>query len=93
MQRLLTEEEYEALISQGDVARRECRDTIQKLCTEVANTKPIIPGWVTRRGEEDDYEPKPWGCILNKEPLNHPGYCDECPVQDECPCTYKEWSN
>ena len=33
-------------------------------------------------------EPITWGCELTE----NGNYCDECPVQDICPSTFKEWS-
>jgi hypothetical protein len=79
MKYLLTQEEYDALQNKADNIIKDARDTIQDLCTRVANYEVLTKGWA--RGE-------PWGCILTKTTE----YCDECPVQDVCPYEWKEWS-
>lgn len=82
MQFLLTAEEYDKLVNDNVQREHEREKVIQKLCTEVANHKPIKWGW----GRPD--EPRPWGCIHTKK---GEWYCDSCPVQDVCPSP-KEWS-
>ena len=79
MKYLLTQEEYDALQNKADNITKDARDTIQDLCTRVANSEVLTKGWA--RGE-------PWGCILTK----NTEYCDECLVQDVCPYEWKEWS-
>jgi len=86
MKYLLNEEEYTELINRGKAIKKERKDLIQDLCTQVCNLKPVTPRW---KKDDKDYEPEPWGCILN-EVSN--GYCDCCPVQDVCPYEHKEWS-
>lgn len=106
MQRLLTEEEYQELVSRGEKAVDDQVKLVQTLCTMVAETKPI-KYW----GNE---EARIWGCIHNissstegyydlssdeqdafdeKFEEEHPTteYCGECPVQDKCP-SRKSWS-
>ena len=84
MQILLTEKEYDKLISKNTDYKKKYKETLQKLCTEVALLKPIKLDWAPER------DPAPWGCILSKE--NHSGYCDRCPVEEVCPNEHKEWS-
>ena len=84
MQYLLTEEEHAALKAQIKAAETREKEKVQKLCTLVACHKPVPREWAT------DKTPKPWGCIRNE--VNNPGYCDDCPVDDECPYEHKEWS-
>ena len=85
MQYLLTEEEY-STFRKGhleDLAEKDA--IIQRLCTEVANHKPVRWGW-----DKDIVEDtKPWKCILTEE---YEWYCDTCPVQDVCPREYKQYS-
>lgn len=82
MQYLLTKEEYDNLAEAGEREKKRLRETIQDLCTKVADNMPIEWGW----GRP---EPKPWGCILSTK---SEWYCDQCPVEKDCPCTRKEWS-
>lgn len=85
MQYLLTEEELAELKAQITAAEVREKDKVQKLCTLVATFVPVARPWY---GE--DAIPTPWGCIRNE--VNNPEYCDCCPVDDECPYDYKEWS-
>ena len=85
MQYILTQEEHAALKAKITAAETREKEKVQKLCTLVANFKPVARPWM---GEEA--EPEPWGCIRNE--VNNPGYCDDCPVDEECPYDYKEWS-
>lgn len=84
MQYLLTEDEYAALNKQQSDDRIKLRSTLQALCQEVATFKPVKVEWRE--------EIEPWGCILNDLHLRNPGYCDHCPVQEQCPNDHKEWS-
>lgn len=100
MQIILTVEEHQELVSRGESAKQDQKELVQKLCTMVAESKPI-KYW-------DREEASVWGCILNRsdeqegyhklseeeqdvfdeeydEKHPHAPYCDECPVQDECP--------
>lgn len=84
MQYLLSEEEYNKLVNRGKEREEELRETLQKLCTMVCDHMPVRREW------EDEEEPdRPWGCTLSQE---GEWYCDECPVQDECPSNRKEYS-
>lgn len=80
MKYVLSQEEYDELVNRGAKREKELKDTLQDLCTRVANIEPIKDGWMAE---------KPWGCILTVE---HEWYCDDCPVQDVCPRERKEWS-
>lgn len=62
MQVLLTEEEYQELISRGDKAVHDQQELVQKLCTMVAETKPV-KYW----GNEEAHI---WGCIHNQFPMD-----------------------
>jgi len=84
MQYILNEAEYAALKAQITAAETKEKDKVQKLCSLVASYKPVARDW------SDDKTPKPWGCIRNEE--GNPGYCDDCPVDHECPYEHKEWS-
>lgn len=83
MQYLLTAEEYTALLNANKKAAETAKETLQALCTEVANLKPIEVPWAK------DMKPEPWGCYLSED---GPEYCDCCPVKDVCPCDHKSWS-
>ena len=81
MQRLLTEEEYQELLNKIEFEKNKANEIIQKLCTEVANHKPV-KFWGNK-------EALVWGCGIEDD---EDAYCDECPVQDVCPEPYKRWS-
>jgi hypothetical protein len=81
---LLTQEELDDLKRQRREEIHLSKSKLQKLCTKIADTMPIVWGW----GEPKD-EPRPWGCIKSKE---YEWYCDQCPVQEICPLEYKHWS-
>lgn len=83
MQFLLDENEYAELCDAPGLVQKSNQVTIQRLCILVANFKPIERDW-------DKENSSPWGCILNE--INNPGYCDACPVSDECPHKGKNWS-
>lgn len=78
MQYILTEKEFRALKKYRNLPDIE---TLQKVCTEIADTFPITFWGRT--------EPIPWGCILTAE---EEWVCDECPVEKICPFEYKEFS-
>lgn len=84
MQYLLTEEEYNSLKNGIENNRIEIYDTIQELCVQVAELKPVL-FW----GRE---EPEIWGCCKHSDNENNYGYCDECPAQSACPDEHKLWS-
>ena len=97
MQYILTEQEYNDLHSSIKVAENNNTSKIQALCSMVADHKPVDT-W-------KDGPTGPWGCILTPTPINQLeegddgseigngcGYCDYCPVQDQCPNPYKGWS-
>lgn len=92
MQYLLSEREYKALVKRGDSAEQEVEDTLQKLCTMVADHMPIhIPKrYGTTDGEYKLGVTEPWGCILSE--TEHEHYCDGCQVREVCPTEFKEWS-
>lgn len=86
MQYLLTQEELDALKKEHVQRMVKARTVIQALCIRVCDSEPVNWGW----GGPD---PKPWGCILTKgEKLEDEWYCDQCPVQKECPHEPKAWS-
>lgn len=86
MQYILTEQEYLKLSTINSDAIREKDEIIQKLCTEVADHKPIKVYW----SDTDE----PWKCIitLEKEDDDSDWYCDDCPVSHLCPYEYQSWS-
>ena len=82
MQYILTEKEFHELqtaVKRGELMNQKL---IQNLCTQVAAHKPI------RFWGRDEKEP--WGCPLSDD--NYMEYCDECPVERDCPNTNKRWS-
>ena len=81
MQYILTEKEYIVLNARKAELSRVQEEQLQKVCTMACNNTPVS-FW------KND-EPKIWGCILTEEQEH---YCDCCPVQDECPHEYKNWS-
>lgn len=84
MQYVLTQEELDALRGAAEKAKLDARDRVQKLCTLVAQHMPVPRRW------DPAATPIPWGCILVGPNKN--GYCDDCPVQDDCPYPHKKWS-
>ncbi len=84
MQYILTQEEYDALKAEGRDRKQVNTKNLQALCTNIANTMPVIRRWAKNE------EPAPWGCILN-EP-DDTWYCDECPVRSICPYEHKRIS-
>ena len=85
MKYILTQQEYDDLTRVKTLKIQEDTQGLQKLCTQIADTMPIVWGW----GGSPDL-PKPWGCILSKR--NGSWYCDQCPVKDICPYPNKRWS-
>ncbi len=84
MKYLLDEAELTALRDAKKIAEAKMAETLQDLCTKVADHMPTPWGW------DDDGGPvKPWGCVLTAK---SEWYCDECPVIDACPYERKEWS-
>lgn len=82
MEYILSQEEYDELIKTKENGHSFIRNTLQDLCTKVADYMPIKWGW----GGPD---PKPWKCIISVE---EEWYCDQCPVQEVCPYEDKTWS-
>lgn len=82
MQYLLSESEYEALRESASAAKEQATATIQKLCTLAADNVSVEVPWNREKKS-------PCGCIISKR--GH-GYCDLCPVQDDCPYPHKQWS-
>lgn len=81
MKYLLDQEEFDALDKRakaGDKAPNKKK--LQEFCTMVANSLPVKGGWM---------DGKIWGCILTSD---DEWYCDDCPAQEICPNSYKEWS-
>ena len=83
MQYILTQQEYDSLKENQTLKVNLNKDKLQKLCTNIANTMPII-FW-------NHKEAQPWNCKLTDEHGDE-WYCDECPVQDICPSDDKDWS-
>jgi len=81
MQFLLTKQEFNHLSNQKDNIDKENIRLLQEVCTYAANNVPI-KFW----GRE---ELQPWGCIMTS---SQEWYCNECPVQQQCPHDNKEWS-
>lgn len=84
MQYLLSEAEYEDLQKKIREKSESDSASLQRVCTLAAQHVPVAPPeW------SSDKTPRPWGCILTP---SSPGYCDDCPVSEECPYPHKEWS-
>ena len=88
MKYILTEQEYEDLKNQASLDKKRLEKTLQDLCTKVCDHMPVKWDW----GDEKIF--KPWGCILSGEKSgeNEGWYCDQCPVQDQCPYPHKRYS-
>lgn len=80
MQYLLTQEEYEALVTAKREREEKDRKKLQDFCTMVANELPV-------KGYGGEI--RPWKCLLTEEDEH---YCDLCPSQKVCPHESKEWS-
>lgn len=86
MQYLLTESEYRDFILRAEKQRIAVTQELQAFCTRVADELPI-DGWHTHgKGKQ------PWGCIITHAQRRQEWYCDDCPAQEQCPYTAKEWS-
>lgn len=83
MEYILSENEYKGLLNQIEVAKKDSKEKLQRVCTLVASHMPVDRHWDVKNKTS-------WGCILND--INNPGYCDDCPVTEECPLEHKEWS-
>lgn len=81
-QYLLTEDEYQKLKESAERQSDESRESINELCTMVADHMPIERDWAP------DAPPSPWGCVVTAN-LEH--VCDDCPVQHMC-LRPKKWS-
>lgn len=84
MQYMLTEQEYLDLKNGIESERLKLKDTIQRLCVEVAMNKPV-KFWGNKTADV-------WGCPIHSDSDETYSYCDECPVQNDCPEEYKRWS-
>jgi hypothetical protein len=86
MQYILTQDEYNTLLTKQKLEIKLQKEKLQQLCTKIANTMPVERSW-------DDNDRSPWGCILtiNKESYDE-WFCDDCPVQSICPYEFKNWS-
>lgn len=82
MQYILSQEEYENLLSRKETDDKKTKQKIQDLCMMVANCMPV--DGLGRNGEA-----KPWGCILCCK-VSH--VCDMCPVEELCPYEHKRYS-
>lgn len=80
MMYILTQEELDDLKNKKADQRIAEETVLQDLCTRVANSEILTEGWM--KGET-------WGCILSTD---NEWYCDDCPVQGQCPYPYKAWS-
>jgi hypothetical protein len=74
MQYILSEEEYNNLITNANIRKKEDQDIINKLCQMVADYKPVKVFW--------SEELEPWGCWHSR--TESEWYCDGCPVKKEC---------
>lgn len=84
MQYLLSEEELDALKADKLARDEKLRDTLQDLCTKVADHMPAVKPWDWKEGDPL----QPYGCIRT----TRNEYCDTCPVKAVCPLEFKEWS-
>lgn len=85
MQYVLTEDEYKGLAQVKALLTLNESEKLQDLCTLAANRIPVEVDWM-------EGDPRPWGCILNSDPDQNPGYCDHCPAEEVCPHEWKRWS-
>lgn len=84
MQYILSQEELDALKWAAEKAEFDVRVRVQRLCTLVAQHMPVPMPW------SPESPPRPMGCILTR--AHQSGYCDNCPVKDDCPHPHKKWS-
>lgn len=82
MQYILTEDEYLNLKKEGMQRIEQQKAIIFELCTKVADHMPVRVDWRN--------EIIPWKCIHSV--ADGEWYCDECPVQKQCPYESKHWS-
>lgn len=87
MQYLLSEEEYGKLVSRGAKAQDDIKHTLEDLCQKVCDHMPMVWTW-----GEGKINPKPWGCFKTVEVNGGEWYCDDCPVKEICPESFKQWS-
>ena len=91
MQYLLSQGEYDDLLSKHELKIISMQVTINDLCMRVAMSEVIPDPWDMHRPEGEPKE-GPWGCIRTGDPEKNPMYCDECPVQRICKYPGKEYS-
>ena len=84
MMYILTQQEFDDLQEKNDKDAKAAQEVLQDLCTRLANTELVTEGW---------WKGKAWGCIrsIDKDDPEE-WYCDDCPVQKQCPYIYKQWS-
>lgn len=86
MKYILSEKEYAILTKWSDEERKKNDQLIFDLCRKVCDNMPVDWGW----GGND---PKPWGCMVTELiEDDSEWFCDECPVQIECPYQHKKYS-
>lgn len=84
MQFLLTKEEYSKLVDMAQQRSVTDIETIQRLCTFVADNVPVTIS--------PTMAPQPLGCILTESSDNYNGYCGDCIVVRDCPSKYRRFS-
>jgi len=87
MQYLLSEEEYNELKDKSYLLSKETKEKLFKVCQLACNNVPVHVSWA-----DEDNEDEPWMCIISGAGNVCDSYCDECPVQKECPYDNKQWS-
>ena len=85
MEYILTETEFNELKERQQAELKIETEKLQAICTLAAEHIPVDRYW-------DKDNKSPWGCILNDESGMYGGYCDECPMDEICPCEHKAWS-
>jgi len=85
MQYILTADEYRELQTTALIAKAKVVGVVQDLCTRVADNEPII-----LRDADGTIHEQTVGCMLSCE--DDEGVCDNCPVQNVCPCDHKTYS-
>lgn len=92
MQYILSQEEYDELKAKRSHEIQLSKKKLQDLCTKIADTMPVQWNWGSKKNDPEYF--KPWGCVftVEKEHRFDEWYCDQCPVQDICPSTYKPYS-
>lgn len=84
MMYVLNEDEFKVLNEAKRARQAADTEALQRVCTLAAQHVPVDRPW------SHDKASKPRGCIL--DPVNSPGYCDDCPASEVCPCQQKKWS-